>query len=109
MYKKDTCSIRTRMEEGDKIMEEEVDSAQADMTKDKPPNKISTIDRTSQTRKEEHLVEGGAIIPDQDSKTTPSSVDNVEIWPLRGKLSEKEKWVGPHKPKTHQLRLKLRL
>ena len=47
MDKKDMCSIRTQMEEGDTIVEKEVDSAKSDITKNNPMNTTSTPDKTS--------------------------------------------------------------
>ena len=68
------CSIRTwSNEEGDKVVEEEANSTKADTTKNNPINTTST--KTSQTREEECLEEGGEIMPDQADKTTPSSLD----------------------------------
>ena len=66
------CSIRTwSNEEGDKVVEEEANSTKADTTKNNPINTTST--KTSQTREEECLEEGGEIMPDQADKTTVSA------------------------------------
>ena len=46
MYKKDSCSIRTRMEGGDTTVEEEADLAKADTTNNNPKNITSITDKT---------------------------------------------------------------
>ena len=73
----DTCFIRIRMEEGDKGVEEEADSAEADTTKKNPDNTTSTTGKMLQMHEAERLVEGGAIMTDQADKTTLSSVDTM--------------------------------
>ena len=77
MRKKDKCSIRTSMEEEDKVVEEEADLAKADTTKSNPENTTSITDKTSRTREVEHPEEGGAIKPDLVDKTISLSVDTV--------------------------------
>mgnify|MGYP000117208760 CR=1 FL=1 len=72
MDKKDMCSIRTQMEEGDKVVEEDDDSTKTDTTKNNPMNTTSITSKTSQTREHERVVEGGATMPDRadNSPTT---------------------------------------
>ena len=77
MCKKDTCSIRTRMEEGDKVVEEKADSVKAVTTKNNSANRTSTTSKMLQTREVELLEEGGAIMLDPADKTIPSSADTV--------------------------------
>ena len=77
MCKKDKCSIRTSMEEEDKVGEEEADLAKADITKNKPENTISTINKMCQTCDAERLEEGGAIMPAPADKTIPPHADTV--------------------------------
>ena len=76
-YEMDKFPIRVQMEEEGKVVEEEVDSANADITKINLTNTASTTGKTLQTCKAERLGEGGAIMPDQVDKTTPPSVDIV--------------------------------
>ena len=56
-------------------MEEGVKQAKVGTIKGNLVNKISTIDKTQGTREAERQVEGGAVMPDQADKTTPSSLD----------------------------------
>ena len=56
MYK-DKCSIRTSMEEEDKVVEGEAYLAKADTTKGNPISITSTTIKMPRTRGEEHLVE----------------------------------------------------
>ena len=69
----DKFPIRVRMEEEGKVVEEEVDSANADITKINLTNTASTTGKTLQTHEVERLVEGGEIMPDQADKTTVSA------------------------------------
>ena len=71
--------VRTRIkvEEEDKVVEEEVDSVKADTTKSNPENTTTTTGKALQTRKAEHLVEGEAIMPNQADKTILSSAGIV--------------------------------
>ena len=57
--------VRTRIkvEEEDKVVEEEVDSVKADTTKSNPENTTTTTGKTFQTREAELLAKGGAIMP----------------------------------------------
>ena len=77
MCEKDTCSIRIRMEEGDKVVEEKADSVKAVTTKNNPANRTSTTSKMLQTREVELLEEGGAIMLDPADKTTPFNADIV--------------------------------
>ena len=87
MYRKDACSIQIQMEEGDATMEEEVDSAKVETTKDSPTNKTSTIDKMLQTC-EGCFVDGEAIMPDQANRTIHWSKKEydpeAEVWTGKG-------------------------
>ena len=57
-------------------MEEGVKQAKEGTIKGNPGNKISTTtNKTQGTYEAERQVEGGAVMPDQADKTTPSSLD----------------------------------
>ena len=108
-YEMDKFPIRVRMEEEGKVVEEEVDSANADITKINLTNTASTTGKTLQTCKAERLGEGGAIMPDQVDKTTPPSVDTVANSAITRESVEKRRVSRLSQAKTHQLCLKLRL
>jgi hypothetical protein len=66
------------LEEGDKVVEEEADSAKSDTTRNNTENTTSTTSKMFQTHEAECLVEGGAIMSYQADKTvTPFNVDTV--------------------------------
>ena len=78
MCKRETWSIQTQMEEEDKVVAEETNLAKAKTTtKGNLMSITSTIDNMSRTLEEEHRVEGGAITPDPNDRTSPSNVNIV--------------------------------
>ena len=76
MHRKETCSICSKIEEEDTIVDEEADSAKAERTKDHHMNTTSTTGKTSETV-EERLIEEEASMSDRVDKITPSNAGIV--------------------------------